>query len=416
VTQRGMRVTVVGINYAPEPTGIAPYTAKMAGGLRDRGHQVQVVSTFPHYPDWRVPAEYAGWTRHEVVDGLEVTRVRHYVPTRPQGVRRLASEVTFGLRASAVRWGSPEVVLMPSPALIGSAVALRRVRGRTAPAVGMIVQDLYSAGLAETAGGAVARAITRLEAATLRSADEVAVIHDRFKKRVVNDLGVDADKVSVIRNWTHVPPAPVFDRAAFRAAQGWGVDEHVVLHTGAMGEKQGLGNVVAAARVADQRGAPVRFVLVGDGGQRQELERLASGVRRLEFGAPVSSEDYPKLLASADVLLVNERPGHVETAVPSKLTSYFSSGRPVLAATEAASTTADEVADSGAGRRVDPDDPGHLLDAVLDLAADPAAAAALGSAGPDYCARVCSEAASLDAYDAMVRRLAAIGSTRRNNA
>lgn len=403
-----VRVAVLGINYAPEPTGIAPYTAGLAEGLRRRGHVVRVLTTFQHYPDWRFRPEDGVWRRDDVVNHVPVRRLRHYLPRTPSGWRRAVSEVSFGTRLLASSWHGAEVVLMPSPAMLATAVAQVRVRGSRRPAVGVIVQDLYSAGLSETHSAAgVVEVLAKLESRVLRRADGVAVIHDRFKKRVVTELGVAAERVHVIRNWTHVQPTPAFDRTAFRGALGWRRDEHIVLHTGAMGEKQDLGNVVSAARIADRRSLPVRFVLVGDGGQRPRLEADGAGVERLDFLPPLSSEDYPKLLASADILLVNERPGHVETAVPSKLTSYFSSGRPVVAATEPGSTTADEVADSGAGRRVAPGDPEALVAALLEMASNPEQADALGSFGPRYCARVLSEEASIDAYDALVRRLAA---------
>ncbi len=52
----GLCVAVLGINYFPETTGIAPYTTRMVSGLRERGHDVEVVTAFPHYPEWRVPS------------------------------------------------------------------------------------------------------------------------------------------------------------------------------------------------------------------------------------------------------------------------------------------------------------------------------------------------------------------------
>jgi hypothetical protein len=67
-------------------------------------------------------------------------------------------------------------------------------------------------------------------------------------------------------------------------------------------------------------------------------------MRSLEFRDQVSAEDFGRVLSSADVLLVNERPELSDMAVPSKLTSYFMSGRPVLAATDAASATSSQLA------------------------------------------------------------------------
>jgi len=407
----GLRIAVLGINYAPEPTGIAPYTTRIASGLRERGHHVRVVTAFPHYPQWRLADGYSGLSRREVIDEVPVKRLRHYVPSRPTGARRALSEMSFGARLMTSSWGRPDVVICASPALLSSAMAFAR-SGR-AP-VGVVVQDLYSAGLEEQGNaGRAAALVAGVERRLLRRVDGVAVIHDRFAERCIDRLGVPPERLTVIRNWTHVPEPEAFDRGAIREQLGWGEQETVVLHTGAMGVKQGLHTVVESARLASARGARVRFVLVGDGGQRPELEQLAEGVGSLDFVDPLPGAAYGQTLRSADVLLVNERPGLVEMAVPSKLTSYFSTGLPVLAATEAASTTASEIAASGAGIRIEPGQPEQLLAGVLALASDPARSREVGQRGPTYCETVLAEETALDAYDAWVRRLARTKRPRR---
>ena len=55
-----MRVLILSINYWPEVTGIGAFTTYRAEHLADAGHDVEVCTTFPYYPAWKVPAEYAG--------------------------------------------------------------------------------------------------------------------------------------------------------------------------------------------------------------------------------------------------------------------------------------------------------------------------------------------------------------------
>jgi colanic acid biosynthesis glycosyl transferase WcaI len=396
-----MQVLLVGINYAPEPSGIAPYSTRIAEGLRARGHGVRVLTTYPHYPQWRVHDGYSGLRQRERRGRVDVRRVKHYVPQKPDGVKRAASEVSFGVHAAAHSWGRPDVVLCPSPALLSSAL----VRLRTRAAFGLQIQDLYSAGVAETGGSRhVARALGRVEAAVARRATGVAVIHDRFRDRVVDSLGVDEENVRVIRNWTHLDAPELVDNAGIRAELGWG-DDYVVLHSGAMGRKQGLESVVEAARLAERRGLPVRFVLAGDGWQRAHLEKVAQGIGTIDFIDPLPGAAYVQALHAADVLLVNELPGLNEMAVPSKLTSYMKAGRPVLAATSAGTTTADELAAAGAGPRVEPGDPEALLAGVEMLRAEPGRADEWGANGPTYCERVLSETHALDSYDDWIHEL-----------
>lgn len=404
-----MHVLVLGSHFAPEPTGNAPYTTRMSSGLLERGHHVEVLTTHPHYPQWTLP-DGARWTETELVDGVPVRRLKHYVPSKPVGIRRALAEASYGARAVLSPWHDPDVIICPSPALISTAMALGRVRGgRRKPAIGVVVQDLYSLGMSEATAhpGLAVRALSRLERHTLRHVDGVVAIHDRFKRRMVETLGVSEERITVIRNWTHLDPMPSFDRASFRRALGWSEDEVIVLHAGAMGEKQALSNVVHAAKTAAERHAKVRFVLLGDGGQRPMLEELAGDCTAVEFRDPLPGDEYQKAMGAADVLLVNEKPGVKEMAVPSKLTSYFSTGRPVLAATGDDSITAEEVRSAGAGLVIPAGDPNAMVSAALRMGEDRHSCAELGAQGPVYCETHLSEKVALDAYDEWVRRLAA---------
>ncbi|MDZ8170735.1 glycosyltransferase [Microbacterium xanthum] len=400
-------VTVLGLNYPPEPTGIAPYTGAIARGLSQRGYKTHVVTTHPHYPEWRVKPGYGQWSRREHLDGVSLRRLRHYVPTRPTGVRRLLSEVSFGARLLFERWQRPRAVVAVSPALFSSSLAAARMRllHRGTPLV-VWVQDLYWLGLSETgqSAGRAGQVIKKTEGWLLRRADRVVVIHERFAQRVINDFSVPPDKVVVVRNWTHLPPAPDIDRAAARARLGWG-EEAVVLHAGNMGIKQGLDNVLDAAQLAHDRGANVRFVLLGNGAEHARLVAEGAHIPNLQFIDPLPDAEFAEALGAADILLVNEKVGVSEMAVPSKLTSYFSTGNPVLAATDMRGITADEVRAADGGVVVKAGDPSALLDAAVKLASDPEESVRLGANGRRYRETVLDETFAIDQFATLLSRL-----------
>jgi colanic acid biosynthesis glycosyl transferase WcaI len=391
------RVLIVGLNYVPEPTGIAPYTTGLAEGLARDGVPVRVLAGFPHYPQWRIHDGYSGRTRNETISGVPVTRLRHYVPPAPRLLDRLVLELGFGLRAVTARWGNPDAVLLVSPALFSTGLAALRARLTGVPHC-VWVQDIYTLGVAEsgTGGRFAGRLLATIERRILNSADRVVVIHDRFKRYLVEELGIDAERVAVVRNWSHVDEASPSSRTRTRERLGWN-DDVVVLHAGNMGAKQGLENVVHASQLAAERGSRVRFVLLGDGNRRAALKALG-GNAALDFIDPLPDDEFSAALHAADVLLVNERPGLTEMSVPSKLTSYFSTGLPVIAATDASSVTAEELARSGAGVRVDAADPAALLAAAETLAADPESAAEYGRAGRAFRSAYLSESSAIAAF------------------
>jgi colanic acid biosynthesis glycosyl transferase WcaI len=55
-----MKITIWGINYWPEPTGIAPYNTLFSNFLSRRGHEVRMLTSFAYYPAWRKQREDRG--------------------------------------------------------------------------------------------------------------------------------------------------------------------------------------------------------------------------------------------------------------------------------------------------------------------------------------------------------------------
>jgi len=393
-------VLVLGLNYAPEHTGIGPYTAGMARGL-SREYDVQVVTAHPHYPAWQISAGYGSWRQDERDGDVAVRRLRHYVPANPTGPTRVLSEVSFAARSLVSGVRRPDIVITVSPALL-PVLSARAMAKRWDVPLGVVVQDLYSRAMVEVGllGGRSGGPATRLESLALKSADGLVAIHERLAETMVDSLGVDRGRVTVIPNWTHVQP-PTGHRQEARRRLGWG-NETVVLHAGNMGAKQGLEYVVDTAALADRSDDRLlRFVLMGNGNQRSNLERRAQGSRSIDIIDGVPDSEFTDVLAAADVLLLHERPGVVEMCVPSKLTSYFAAGRPVLAATSARSAAAHEIRASGAGTVVEPGNPAALLEALRSLAGQ-ASLDEMGARGQAYARERLSEDAAIDAYRAWV--------------
>ena len=413
------RILLVGLNYPPEHAGIAPYTAGVARGLARAGREVDVITGFPYYPAWRTHDDYrglrSGLSRREFepVDGdtgVSLLRLRHYVPGTSTGPGRIVHEASFAVHAALRgRRYRPDVVIGVSPSLL-SCVAARRIARRTGSAFGIVVQDVYANTGTELGalGGRGGGALHRLESGLLAGADGIVVVHDHFRRGLADSHGVDPDRITVIRNWTHITP-PAATCGDLRRGLGWPIDRTVVLHAGNMGAKQDLVGVVRAGQLAGEQGRPVHFVLLGDGARRSEVHRAAAGIGTVSVLPPVSEARFPEVLAAADVLLVHERPGLRTVAVPSKLTSYFAAGRPVVAASEPGSPASAEITASGAGVIVPPGDPHALLDAVTGLAADPDRRRLLGGNGMRYASTELGAAEAVRAYGKWVDDLAGRG-------
>lgn len=402
---------IVTQHYAPEVTGNAPYAAGLASGLA-KHMDVHVVTTFPHYPQWSFGVSRPPRRATETIDGVVVTRLRHYVPPVHSLVKRAFSELSFGVRVLFLPVPKADAVLMLTPGLISSAVAALRFRGRKRI---VWVQDLYARGVEETgAGGSVvASLLRRVESGLLSSSAQVWVIHRRFADYIAANLGVSRQDLHEIRNWTHISVPAEHDRNGTRASLGWPVSGVVALHAGNQGAKQGLENVVEAAKLADATGIDVTFVLLGGGNQHERLRAMGKGVRSLKFIDALPDGVYEQALLAADVLLVNEAVGVKEMSVPSKLTSYFASGVPVVAAVSADGATADELK-AGGGLRVDSGAPRDLLDAVVRMVSESDLSKHAATSAREFARSNLSQAAAIDRAIALLSLLERAPDARTN--
>ncbi len=379
-------VVLVGINYAPEETGIAPYTTDLAQHLAATGWKVTVLAGMPHYPQWRLSSAYRyTLRRREHRNGVEVRRFRHYVPGDQSALRRGLYEATFLAHVStATALMRPDCVVGVVPSLSGGiAAALHAARHRVP--LGLIIQDLLSPAAMQSGfpgAAAIARPLRAIEGGLARRADGIAVITDSFRPYLLR-AGVEPDRISHVPNWTHVP-TPSGRYREVRRQFGWSDQVRVILHAGNMGYKQGLDNIIQAARLADADARPLRFVLMGDGSERRRLESLGQDVASLEFLDPQPADVFMDVLAAADVLLLNERASVRDMSLPGKITSYFLSGRPVVAAVRPDGVTADELRRAGGALVVSPEEPAALLDAVTRLLDDRSKRELLVSAATAY--------------------------------
>jgi glycosyltransferase involved in cell wall biosynthesis len=86
------------------------------------------------------------------------------------------------------------------------------------------------------------------------------------------------------------------------------------------------------------------------------------------------------MFASADILLLNQLSAVKDTVIPSKLLTYMSAGKPVVAAVNRSSQGAELLQAAGGGLVIPPENPGALAAAVKSLAAEPARRASMGQA------------------------------------
>ena len=83
----------------------------------------------------------------------------------------------------------------------------------------------------------------------------------------------------------------------------------------------------------------------------------------------VSEIEYSALLSAADLLLVNERKSQMDMSLPSKLSSYLASGKPVLASVPPGGATWKFL--EGIAELVEAGNPMALAQKIIELSKNP---------------------------------------------
>lgn len=388
-----MRVLVWGINYAPEITGIAPHNVSICEFLQLAGHDVEMVTTFAYYPEWRKQPEDRGRIyRTDIVNGVPVHRCWHFVPGKVTALKRIVHEATFALTSwlRLLTLKRPDVYLVVSPPLVLGAAAWLLSLTKGAPFV-FHVQDLQpdaAMGLGMLRDGWFTRALFWLERFAYRKARIVSGISpeivEAFRRK-----GVPESKLLLYPNSIDLPDAAALPAPGhFRKKHGFADNDFLAVYAGNLGVKQGLGILLDAGQLlhSDQR---ICIILCGDGAEREALsQRIAEqNLRGISMLPLQRGLDYEELLVDADVSVITQQSGSGNSFFPSKLLVTLAHFCPVVTVADPGSALADAVSEGGFGVNIAPGDARQIADALSKLANDKARLKMWGEAGRQYVER-----------------------------
>ena len=339
-------------------------------------------------------------------NGVTIERVPSTSFDRARIPGRALNYLTF-MSAAVVRGlkaGDADVVLcMTDPPMLGAAAVLLARRHR-APLI-VVCEDVFpeiASALGRLRNPLVIGALRRTVSFYLRRADRVVAIGETMRMRL-EAKGAPPERIRVIPNWVDVsllePRQKENDWARENGLDG----QFVVMHSGNVGYAQDLDTLVRAAhRLRDLDDLEV--LIVGSGARRAEVMRLAErlGADNVRFLPYQPRERLSESLSSADVHVVGLAPGLAGYVVPSRLYGILAVGRPVIAAVDAESETAEIVETANCGVRVPPASPELLAAAIRRCHAERGELAELGRNGRVYVEREGDRTVAIERYRALI--------------
>jgi glycosyltransferase involved in cell wall biosynthesis len=378
-----MRILYISHYFPPEMGAPAGRVAGLARQWVQAGHEVHVLTGFPHHPTGVIPPEYRcafrrGFLREDF-HGVHVHRTWIFPAANRGKVRRSLNYLSFMLSAAvtgSIRLPRPDVIIATSPQLLCAAAGHLLARRFRAPLV-MEVRDLWPESLmavgASQHRSPLVKGLERLARAMYRRAAHVVTITEAQREAVMI-AGVTGTRVSVVPNGVD---------AAFLQFDGRRPDSSrfIVTYIGTLGMAHKLETLLEAA-AALRHEPEILFRIVGEGARRQALEARARALnlQNVEFVGERPRDEVPRWIAksSACAVLLRQSPVFL-TVVPSKMLEIMAVGRPILLGVQGEAHALLERA--GAGIAVPPEDARALAQAILRLRDDPALARRCGESG-----------------------------------
>lgn len=378
------KLLLIGGNFYPELTGIGKYNGEMVDHLTRLGFQCSVMTSYPYYPHWKVQAPYTRrwfWfkTETKAVENAQhavtVYRCPQYVPGTPSGFKRMVSDFSFSFSClikifHLLFLRRFDYVITVAP---GFQVGLMGLLYKWMRGAKMVyhVQDLQIDAARELnmiKQKSVLAALFKIERFILRKADFVSTISPGMMKRLEEKCN---RPVLFFPNWADTTALhPVAGKAALKTEFGFNPSDFVVLYSGAIGEKQGLEDLLHTARSLTEYNH-MKFVICGSGPYKKNLVRLKGeqGLNNVHFLPLQPYEKLNRLLNMADIHLVLQKANASDLVMPSKLTNILSVGGVAIVAAPQGSSLHNLVRENNIGILIEPENTDALAGAVKKAAA-----------------------------------------------
>jgi phosphatidylinositol alpha-1,6-mannosyltransferase len=212
---------------------------------------------------------------------------------------------------------------------------------------------------------------------------ELVIANSRNTERILReDWGLAPDRIRVLYPGVDTRKFVPADRdAKVRARLGWG-DRPVVLTVGRLQRRKGHDQLIRALAAVRRTIPDVLYAIVGDGGERRNLEELTARedlAGQVQFLGELDDRRLIQCYQQCDLfVLPNRQVGSDIEGFGMVLLEAQACGRPVVAG--ASGGTAETMLVPGTGRIVPCEEPGPLAAVVTELISDGSLLARMGAA------------------------------------
>lgn len=332
---RKKRVLIHSLVFNPDGVSTAYLYGDIAKSLKDKGFDVVVLTTTPHYNKvesqiQKQPLKWKIWglLKKSTFDGIKVYHVpqKKFKSTPLRLIGFVYWHIVSFFAALCIK--NVDVILSPSPPLtIGLLNAwLGKIKGAK---VIYNVQEVYPDILGKNSG-VVFNSLSYLERYIYNNSDGVTTIDRVFYDTIVNRFK-DPSKLQIIPNFVDtslykpLENCPNLDKDLF--VQN---DNIKLLYAGNIGMAQDWDTLVELAKKT--LGKPIDYYVIGEGMMRDYLREkiLEFQLDNIHLLPYQQRELMPEIIAFSDIQFIFMEPKVAAQGFPSKVYTIMACGKPII--------------------------------------------------------------------------------------
>lgn len=319
------KILVICQYYYPEPfrhTDICEELVK-------NGYDVTVVTGLPNYPMGEIYEGYRNRKkRYEVINGVKVHRC--FTIGRKQGaIYRFLNYYSYVFSSTLYITKLKEkydlvFVNQLSPVMMAEA-AIKYKKKNDIPFI-MYCLDLWPESL--VMGGVERKSVIyrffhKISEKIYTQADKILITSRAFSDYFDKEFG--------IKNTEYLPQyaETIFVPEQCEKKENDYID---LMFAGNVGAAQSVETIIKAAKLTKTI-SNLRWHIVGDGSELEQLRTMAKGMRQVIFHGRKTLAEMPKYYAMADAMLVTmQKNSIISLTLPGKVQTYMAAGKPIIGA------------------------------------------------------------------------------------
>lgn len=373
-----MHILLVSNYFEPDSGAAAVRLTRLVKILHDRGHQITVLTSLPHYPQGRVHSGYRGrFVVKEDRDGVRVIQTWLLATSSPRISLKLISQISFMLSASLRGLGMPcpDVILIEAQPIFTSLAAVFLAMIKRCPYV-LNVSDLWPDHLLTVGvlqeNSLIYRTARRLVDFTYRHASCIVAMSPEWAAIIQDHIGDSPSKdVRVVLNGVDLQKfRPGLDTTDFRRKYQLSNEQRLITFIGTFSTPYDFRTQLDVARHFNDR-TDVKFVYIGRGSQSTYFKEqvMNSDLSNLRWIDWIEHAEIAYAWNASHITYWALRDQNLyRGTIPAKLYEALACGTPIAAATEGIS--GDIVSNNRVGIAVPCGETSRLITAIEHLLGD----------------------------------------------